>query len=542
MHRTATVLSTLLATSAFGVPITYQGELADNGVLADGQYDMVFQLADQPVLGFVLDFQAINDVVVEDGLFTVELDFDASHFTGADRWIAVTVEGTMLNPRQKVNYTPYAVRAQTATIAEELEVPWVVVTDTDVVDATSSRGVPIRGYMSSTSLANPAVIGETDSLEANAYGVHGRVNGAGSQADVGTFSAGVRGENLGPGSLGIGVHGSHAGSGWGVYGSSIGGFGVFGSSTNSDAVRASSSFGTGVNASTSGGDQAVHGVHNGFGTEGNLATEDYGVEGYNTTNDGEGTAIYGEGGRVGVYGFARPNGFGADLTRIGVQGFAGGTSTGASEIYGVHGFAAAPIEGGGRSAYGVYGNAQIGNGTNEAYGIYGTSVGPAIGWAGYFAGNVHVQGTLSKTAGSFKIDHPQDPENKYLSHSFVESPEMMNIYAGTAFLDENGGAVIELPAYFEALNVDFRYQLTPVGAPMPGLYIASEVAGNTFEIAGGKGGAKVSWQVTGTRQDASALANPIIVEQDKDDRHKGLYLDPKAYGFGDEQGIHTRGR
>src|SRR5262249_38122795 len=50
--------------------------------------------------------------------------------------------------------------------------------------------------------------------------------------------------------------------------------------------------------------------------------------------------------------------------------------------------------------------------------------------AGFFSGNVQVSGTLSKSAGTFKIDHPLDPANKYLNHSLVESPEMLNVYAG----------------------------------------------------------------------------------------------------------------
>ncbi|MGH9844628.1 MAG: hypothetical protein ACREEM_38400 [Blastocatellia bacterium] len=69
-------------------------------------------------------------------------------------------------------------------------------------------------------------------------------------------------------------------------------------------------------------------------------------------------------------------------------------------------------------------------------------------------------GTLSKGGGSFKIDHPLDPENKYLYHSFVESPDMMNIYNGVVTLDETGQAEVELPDYFSALNRDFRYQFT----------------------------------------------------------------------------------
>jgi hypothetical protein len=89
-----------------------------------------------------------------------------------------------------------------------------------------------------------------------------------------------------------------------------------------------------------------------------------------------------------------------------------------------------------------------------------------------FNGDVIVHGTLTKPAGSFKIDHPLEPDHKYLSHSFVESPDMKNVYDGNVTLDASGRGTLELPDYFEALNQDFRYQLTAVGAPGPNLYIA----------------------------------------------------------------------
>ncbi|HMC58878.1 MAG TPA: hypothetical protein VKJ01_06790, partial [Candidatus Solibacter sp.] len=101
-------------------------------------------------------------------------------------------------------------------------------------------------------------------------------------------------------------------------------------------------------------------------------------------------------------------------------------------------------------------------------------------------GNVHITGNLSKGGGSFKIDHPLDPANKYLYHSFVESPDMMNIYNGVATLDARGAVWITLPDYFGALNRDFRYQLTSMGRPQPELYIAKEISGSRFRIAGGK--------------------------------------------------------
>jgi len=177
----------------------------------------------------------------------------------------------------------------------------------------------------------------------------------------------------------------------------------------------------------------------------------------------------------------------------------------------------------GPNGTGVIGEADSGA---SSVGVWGLS---ASGLAGLFSGNVNVTGSLSKSGGSFKIDDPIDPANKYLYHSFVESPDMKNIYDGVAVLDANGAAVIQLPAWFQALNSDFRYQLTCVGAFAP-VYISQEVSNNQFGIAGGKAGMKVSWQVTGIRQDAWANANRIPVEQDKREQERGYYLHPELFG------------
>jgi hypothetical protein len=145
-------------------------------------------------------------------------------------------------------------------------------------------------------------------------------------------------------------------------------------------------------------------------------------------------------------------------------------------------------------------------------------------------GNVNINGTLSKSAGSFRIDHPLDPANKYLYHSFVESPDMKNIYDGVVVLDSQGQASVTLPDWFEALNKDFRYQLTPIGSAAPGLHISQEVSHNHFTISGGAKGLRVSWQVTGTRQDAYANAHRIPVEEDKSPEVRGQYLHPEEHG------------
>src|SRR5919201_7065982 len=128
---------------------------------------------------------------------------------------------------------------------------------------------------------------------------------------------------------------------------------------------------------------------------------------------------------------------------------------------------------------------------------------------------------------------------------------MKNVYDGVVVLDDNGEAVIDLPDWFGALNKDFRYQLTAIGAPGPNLYIAEEIFSNStttdysdssnnnssFKIAGDTSGMKVSWQVTGIRKDPWANANRIEVEQDKPDKERGYYLHPDLYDQPEEKGI-----
>jgi len=194
--------------------------------------------------------------------------------------------------------------------------------------------------------------------------------------------------------------------------------------------------------------------------------------------------------------------------------------------------------GGSDSEYGgdgidAYGGAGTTYGGDGIYAVVGTGI---LSYAGEFIGDVDVQGSLSKTSGSFKIDHPLDPANKYLYHSFVESPDMMNIYNGNVTTDGSGTAIITMPAWFEALNTDFRYQLTAIGQPAQA-WIAAKIANGSFIIKTSKPGVEVSWQVTGIRQDAWANAHRIQVEVDKAPRDQGHYIHPELFGHEGEPSI-----
>jgi hypothetical protein len=526
---TATIVLAALAGAASASPFTYQGSLMENGQPANGTYDMTFQLVDAPVIGFLLDSDTVNNVQVVDGLFTVEIDFDDDLMNDDNRWLAVVVDGTTLSPRTRMRAAPRAYRAVLADTAESLEAPVFLSATNATLNAlaTSSTGTALLGSHTNASGSAPGIQGSTNSTSSNAVGVRGRI----TSTAPGSFSAGVHGQNNGTSFLGIGVMGTQDGSGWGVYGTTPDGRGVYGLSDTGFGIYGRTDSGTAIFATNDTSNSTVA-----------LSDGTYAIDALHDSLDGEGVAIHAKGGSTGLFAEATNGGFGPSLIRTGVSGAAGSFNSGADTFYGVHGFGQAPVGGGNRFAYGVYGAAQSGSNGSTGYGVYGEVFGPGTRWAGYFAGNVHIQGTLSKISGSFKIDHPLDPENKYLSHSFVESPDMMNIYNGVIVLNNEGNAIVTLPDYFETLNNSFRYQLTAIGASMPNLYISSEVSSNEFAIAGGAAGAKVSWEITGVRQDPSALTHRIIVEEDKAENHRGKYLDPEAYGFDDDKAINPRPR
>jgi len=254
--------------------------------------------------------------------------------------------------------------------------------------------------------------------------------------------------------------------------------------------------------------RAVSGVVTGTGS-----TDAVGVYGESVPDDYWGIGGWFQGGYSGAFGIVYP--------------------TGSADYHGTIGY----VDGGTGANYGVQGLAMSGV-TN--YGVYGDAWGGTTNYAGYFSGDAHVTGTFTAGVKSFKIDHPLDPENRYLVHSCVESDEMMNVYNGNVTLDARGEAWVEMPEWFEALNQDFRYQLTAVGAPGPNLYVAEKISGNRFRIAGGEPGSEVSWQVTGVRHDPLAVASRMSVEVDKPANEVGTYMHPEAYGMPLTAGVDYR--
>ena len=190
-----------------------------------------------------------------------------------------------------------------------------------------------------------------------------------------------------------------------------------------------------------------------------------------------------------------------------------------------------------REVVGEAGHGVAGYGSFLGASIYGAS---GAAWAGYFDGNVVITGTLDSNnfAGTFasKVDHPLDPANKYLNQSFIESAEMMTVQTGNVTTDANGEANVTLPDYFQAMNGDFRYQLTVVGQFAQAI-VGQKIEGNRFTIKTDKPHVEVSWQVTGLRRDATTQASRKPVEELKPESERGHYLRPALFNQPEEKSV-----
>jgi hypothetical protein len=407
-------------------------------------------------------------------------------------------------------------------------------------NSTTTNSAGVAGVENATTGQVTGVAGNTNSTGNDAAGVNGFEGGATGQVygvaggtnSTTNFAAGVNGFEGATTGVVFGVAGGTASTTNGA--AAVSGFE---SAATGEVVGVSGGTNSATNgaAGVSGYEGATTG--NGFGVIGQSAsTGGVGVQGVNNASSG-GTAVAAfatatTGPAQGVYGQT------ASTSGNGVVGNAIATS---GTPFGVQGFSASASGTGIQSVnYATGGVVALSGPSPYLINAYAGKVGAFTvddSGNGYFGGNLSVTGKLTKGSGSFKIDHPLDPANKYLSHSFVESPDMMNVYNGVIVLDAHGSAWVTLPDYFEALNRDFRYQLTAVGTPGPNLYIAKEVSGNRFRIAGGRAKARVSWQATGICQDAYANANRIPVEEQKAPQERGRYLHPELFGASEQQAI-----
>jgi hypothetical protein len=448
---------------------TYQGTLQDAGSPATGDYEFLFTLYDAVADGVDIEGPITRTVSVEDGIFTTQLYFGEP-----------AVYSTQFPLFLQIDVRPAGSGDGFTSLAPRQELTAVPFAQSLIPGASISGALP---FGSAVSIGNPA-----------SGGIGLQVSDTGSDgiqiSEVGGYGVSVTNPSF------SGVYVSGAGSD-GFYVSSPGDDGVQVFNPADEGVYVSGAGGSGVYVSSA--DQ--HGVY------GRTVSSDY-LAGYfiNAASSGEGNAVYASGNSSAA----------ADLALGGSTGRITALGSSTADMYlDSNDSVIARVDRDGTSGSAYFGVIN----SDNSFPFYV-----------YESGNAYFAGSVSKGGGSFMIDHPLDPANKLLYHSFVESPDMMNIYNGNVELDANGSAWVELPEWFGALNRDYRYQLTPIGAPGPNLYVAQPVENNRFRIAGGEAGMTVSWQVTGIRQDAFAEANRIPVEVEKPAEQRGTYLHPEAFG------------
>ena len=494
--------------------IWFQGYIADSGTgePVNANYSVVAEIYDSSVDGTtVWGPETHNATPVNDGWFSIELGSVLSplpEFDAPPYYLQLSVDGELLEPRLKLASVPSAFQSSAADAADD---DWVIA-GSDVYRMTGDVGIGIA----SPTARFEVVAGSEDCarFESSGTGSDFTVLASNMAGTAGAFFAktaaltypstatalyslgsdGANGAFLTAKGGGTGVIAqSHetgtALEGW-AYGSGRSGYFHGGSGVEIDGgvtIDTPSLLGVAITGDYAHSFASVLKVE--YTASGTYDAD--AVVGVCVPQDYYGTGGHFTGGYRGVYGKVTPSG---------------------SDFY-----------------YGVYGTVAGGGGTN--YGVYGYGGGSTgTNWAGFFNGNVHVTSTLSKGGGSFKIDHPLDPANQYLYHSFVESPDMMNVYNGNVVLDGAGEAWIEMPEWFDALNRDFRYQLTCIGGFAP-VYVAEKMSGNRYRIAGGEPGMEVSWQVTGIRRDRFAEENRIPVEEMKSPKERGKYIHPEVFGL-----------
>ncbi len=439
--------------------ISYQGQLLDasDNPVPDGNYTIAFSIYDQAVGGTQL-WTEFQTVAIADGLFAANLGtvipLNEGLFSSATRYLGVRLSGDVeITPRTMLVSVPYAMRSAT-------------------VDGASGGVITSKVTIGANNLNSGAfafVAGEADTASAdNAVVAGGKHNIASGIAST--------------------ISGGHTHRAAGINSTISGG-------ASNLADNAAATIGGGVGNRAEGDASTIAG-------------------GYINRANGQKSAVGGGFGNEATADFSTVPGGRANIAS-GSNSFAAGTRAVAQHsgawVWGD--FTDQDFSSSDTNQFLIRAHGGVGIGTNApAAALHVVPLGGSQ--AATFDGDVTVNGTLAKSAGAFRIDHPLDPDHKYLQHSFVESPDMMNIYNGNVTTDADGYATVQLPEYFGALNRDFRYQLTVIGGFAQAI-VAETVSANRFVIRTDKPNVKVSWQVTGVRHDKWADENRIEVEVDK---------------------------
>lgn len=559
-------LSRVVGGQTVSTAFTYQGDLASTGTPINGFADFTFTLYDAATGGTQLVTPLIrNGTTVSNGIFTVSLDFGAGPFNGNARYIEIAVrhpsgvgQYVTLSPRQAITVTPYALYALNASSGAQGPVgpqgPPGPVGPMGPQGASGPSGP--SGPAGPAGPAGPSgANGATGSP--GSPGAQGPAGPQGPQGPSGPQGpAGAQGPAGPAGAAGASpftLTGSNATFTIGNIGiattspqyplhvvTPLARAGVFESSLASGtslalAGKTASNTGVGILAWAAATSGATYGLHaqsdspTGRGLLGwaNSTTGDaWGVSGLTSSNAGIGVSGHASsttGVTTGVVGRSDS----ATDEATGVYGVAAGTAGATTGVWGL-------VQSNAEGAAAVYATSYGTSGQN--FGLFASADSPT-GFAVYAAGDMACSGEKA-----FMIDHPLDPTNKVLMHYANEGPEPTNTYRGNATLDAQGEVEITLPDYFESINRDWTYQLTPIGGAMPAIHVASEVANNRFRIGGGTPGMKVSWAVTGIRNDAWTKTRGVRTEWDKPDAWKGKLLTPVAWGQPAEAGIFFRAK
>ncbi len=459
-------LTLTLASPLVAQPFTYQGFLKQNGQPVNGTTTLTFRLYDAFTGGAQIGSPITRTVNVQNGLFTVQLDFVAV-WTGEDRYLEISVGSTTLAPRVKITPTPYASFAASAGFAQR---PWqsagsnIFYTDGNVGIGTSSPAarLSLGGGDANTKLA----------------------------IWQGNTASQVMGLGVGPAQFRLHLNNSgdrfsflNAPNGSEVM--TVRGDGNVGIGTSSPAAR----------LHVNGGD--AHFTNN------NTTLQILPGSLFGQSQANAATLEIPGNGIIGIWDTLRTTG---DLNvGGGYFSLGGGTDPTYRRVEAVVADAGGGAYVGVLKTYGANGSENVrmtwftGNPSNGALGVFNAANNPE---AGMFV-NEGGFGVVWGDQKNFRVPDPDDPIRD-IWYGCIEGPELAMYVRGTARL-VNGRARIELPDHFRKLADEqgMTVQLTPLSPASKGLCVVRkgldgiEVA----ELLNGRGNYEFDWRVEAVRKE-----------------------------------------